>query len=59
MKHSKRIKLKEAGFKVGTVQEFLNLSDEEMALIERNACLVSMKGGRVQTEGARNTQLPN
>jgi DNA-binding XRE family transcriptional regulator len=34
MKPSKRKKLEKAGFKVGSVQEFLNLSDEEMALID-------------------------
>jgi hypothetical protein len=35
MKISKRKKLDNAGFKVGAVQEFLHLSDAEMAMIER------------------------
>ncbi len=34
MKLSKRKKLEAAGFKVGSVQEFLHLSDKEMALID-------------------------
>jgi ribosome-binding protein aMBF1 (putative translation factor) len=36
----KRKNLERAGFKVGTVQEFLNLSDEEMALIDLKVHLV-------------------
>ena len=42
MKPSKRKKLEKAGFKVGTVQEFLNLSDEEMALIDLKIHLVDL-----------------
>jgi|SRR5580658_918558 DNA-binding XRE family transcriptional regulator len=42
MKNSKRKKLERAGFKVGTVQEFLNLSDEEMALIDLKVHLVKL-----------------
>ena len=34
MKHSKRTKLAENGWTVGSVQEFLNLSDAEAALVE-------------------------
>lgn len=34
MKKRKRELLEKAGWKVGTVQEFLGLSDQEMALIE-------------------------
>ena len=40
MKASKRKKLEQAGWKVGTVQEFLGLSDEEMALIEMKRALI-------------------
>jgi DNA-binding XRE family transcriptional regulator len=40
MKTSKRRKLTRAGFKVGTVQEFLDLSDEEMALIDLKIRLI-------------------
>ena len=42
MKNSKRKMLEKAGFKVGTVQEFLNLSDEEMALIDLKVHLVKL-----------------
>ena len=35
MKKSKHERLKKAGWKVGTAQEFLVLSDEENALIEK------------------------
>jgi DNA-binding XRE family transcriptional regulator len=42
MKQSKRNKLERAGFKVGSVQDFLGLSDEEMALIELKVRLVGM-----------------
>src|SRR5271168_406054 len=42
MKLQQRKKLEKAGFKVGTVQEFLNLSDEEMALIELKVHLVEL-----------------
>src|SRR5437773_5775110 len=42
MKQSKRKKLERAGFKVGTVQEFLGLSDEEVALIDLKIRLAHM-----------------
>jgi DNA-binding XRE family transcriptional regulator len=42
MNRSRRKKLEKAGFKVGTVQEFLNLSDEEMALIDLKIDLVDL-----------------
>jgi len=42
MKPSKRNKLGKAGFKVGTAQEFLGLSDGEMALIELKVRLIGM-----------------
>jgi DNA-binding XRE family transcriptional regulator len=42
MKRSKIEKLEKAGFKVGTVQEFLGLSDQDMALIELKVRLVEM-----------------
>jgi hypothetical protein len=42
MKQSKRKKLENAGFRVGTVQEFLDLSDEEMALIDLKVRLIEM-----------------
>jgi DNA-binding XRE family transcriptional regulator len=42
MKPSERKKLERAGFKVGTVKEFLGLSDEEMALIDLKVGLMEM-----------------
>lgn len=42
MNSAKRRKLQKAGFIVGTVQEFLRLSDEEMALIDLKIRLISM-----------------
>jgi hypothetical protein len=40
MKLKKQKRIERAGFKIGTVQEFLRLSDEEMALIELKARLI-------------------
>ena len=40
MKVTKRKRLEKAGWKVGTTQDFLNLSDEEMALIEMKRALI-------------------
>ena len=37
MDASKRKRLEEAGWGVGSVQDFLALSDEEAAAVERNA----------------------
>jgi hypothetical protein len=42
MKKSKIQRLSRAGWKSGTVQEFLNLSNEDMALIELKRSLMSM-----------------
>lgn len=42
MTNSRQKKLEKAGFKIGTVQEFLNLSDEEMALIDLKVHLVKL-----------------
>jgi len=42
MRQSKRQKLENAGFRVGTVQEFLRLSDQEMALIDLKVRLVDL-----------------
>lgn len=39
MKKNKKQKLKEAGWKTGTVQEFLDLSDAENALVEVRVAL--------------------
>ncbi len=42
MKSSKQKKLVKAGFKVGGVKEFLQLSEEEMALIDLKILLVEL-----------------
>lgn len=42
MNATKKKKLEAAGFRVGTVQDFLQLSDEEMALIDLKVKLVRM-----------------
>jgi ribosome-binding protein aMBF1 (putative translation factor) len=59
MKASKVKRLKAAGWKAGTVKEFLGLSDEEAALVELKLALVAavrqarMKHGLSQTELAQ------
>lgn len=48
MKKTKTDRLKKAGWKVGTTQEFLELTDEEMALIEIKLALAqSLKKRRL------------
>ena len=42
MKQSKKKKLQKAGFRVGSVKDFLQLSDEEMALIDLKIRLIEM-----------------
>ena len=42
MNQVKRKKLERAGFKVGSVKEFLGLSDEEMALIDLKVHLIEI-----------------
>lgn len=57
MKQSKREKLEKAGFKVGGVKEFLNLTDEEMSLIDLKVCLVEkLRATRVE-RGIRQNEL--
>ena len=56
MNQVKRKKLERAGFKVGSVKEFLSLSDEEMALIDLKVHLIEIlksarKSGGVSQEG--------
>ena len=48
MKNTKKERLKKAGWKVGTVKEFLGLTDEEAALIEMKLALArSLKERRL------------
>src|SRR4051812_26261334 len=50
MNQTKRKRLQKAGFKVGSVQEFLGLSDEEMALIDLKVHLIEvLKSARKST----------
>lgn len=42
MKQAKRKKLESAGWKVGSAQDFLNLSDEELAYVEMKLALSDM-----------------
>lgn len=39
MKSAKRARLQQAGWKIGSAQEFLGLTEEEMALIEMRLAL--------------------
>jgi DNA-binding XRE family transcriptional regulator len=57
MKPSKRKKLERAGFKVGTVQDFLHLSDEEMALIDLKVSLIEMLKAARGTAGVTQHRL--
>ena len=42
MKADRRKRLRAVGFRVGTMQEFLEISDEEMALIDLKVRMVEM-----------------
>ncbi len=57
MRTSKRQKLEAAGFKVGTVQEFLGLSDVEMALIDLKVRLVIMLKATREAKGVTQQKL--
>ena len=48
MKQAKRKRLEKAGWKVGDTQEFLGLSDDEMAYIEMKLALSGMLKSRRQ-----------
>jgi|SRR6267142_1686629 len=56
MNHAKRKKLQKAGFRVGSVQEFLGLSNEEMALADLKVHLIEIlrsvrKSNRLTQQG--------
>jgi hypothetical protein len=57
MKPAKRKRLEAAGFKVGSVQEFLALSDEEVALIELKVRLVAMLKAAREARGITQYKL--
>jgi DNA-binding XRE family transcriptional regulator len=57
MKPSRRKKLEKLGFKFGTVQEFLQLSDEDMALIDLKIRLIEMLKDARKTAGMTQHQV--
>jgi DNA-binding XRE family transcriptional regulator len=57
MKQSKRKQLEKAGFKIGTVAEFLRLSSEEMAMIELKVRLFEMFKAVRKQHGITQQQL--
>jgi ribosome-binding protein aMBF1 (putative translation factor) len=57
MKPSKRKRLEAAGFKVGTVQEFLGLCDDEMALIDLKVRLVATLKAAREAKGITQQKL--
>jgi ribosome-binding protein aMBF1 (putative translation factor) len=59
MNASKKKKLESAGFKVGSVQEFLGLSDDEMALIDLKVRLIRMLRPAREATGITQVELAN
>ena len=57
MKKSKRAKLEAAGWAVGSVQDFLGLSDAEAALIEMKLALSRTLRDRRQRRGVSQVEL--
>jgi DNA-binding XRE family transcriptional regulator len=57
MKKAKRARLEAAGWKVGTVQELLGLSDDEMEFIELKLALARSLRSRRERKGMTQTQL--
>jgi DNA-binding XRE family transcriptional regulator len=57
MKKARRARLEAAGWKVGTVQELLGLSDEEMEFIELKLALARSLRSRRERKGLTQTQL--
>ena len=57
MKKSKRVNLKAAGWAVGSVQEFLGLSDAEAALIEMKLTLSRTLRDRRRRRGVSQVEL--
>ena len=57
MKKAKRVRLEAAGWKVGTVQELLGLSDEEMEFIELKLAPARSLRNRRERKGLTQTQL--
>lgn len=57
MKKAKRARLEAAGWKVGTVRQFLNLSDEEAAFVDLKLALARNLRSRRERKGLTQNQL--
>ena len=57
MRKAKRTRLEAAGWRVGTVKDFLGLSDEEVAFIELKLALARSLRVRRQRRGLTQAQL--
>ena len=57
MKKAKRARLEAAGWKVGTVQQFLGLSDEEAAFVDLKLALARSLRSRRERKGLTQNQL--
>lgn len=59
MEHGKRERLEKAGWRVGSVQEFLNLSDDEALFVELKLALRNALKDRRSAQGLTQTELAN
>ena len=57
MKKAKRARLEAAGWKVGTVRQFLGLSDEEAAFVDLKRALARNLRSRRERKGLTQNQL--
>ena len=57
MKKAKRTRLEAAGWKVGSVKQFLGLTDEEEAFVELKLALARSLRSRRERKGLTQTQL--
>jgi DNA-binding XRE family transcriptional regulator len=57
MQQKKRERLESAGWRVGTVQEFLNLSDDEALFVELKLALRNALKERRNSQGLTQTEL--
>ncbi|MCU0670471.1 MAG: helix-turn-helix transcriptional regulator [Myxococcota bacterium] len=57
MKKAKRTRLEAAGWKVGSVTQFLGLTDEEAAFVELKLALARSLRSRRERKGLTQTQL--
>jgi DNA-binding XRE family transcriptional regulator len=57
MKKAKRARLEAAGWKVGTVRQFLGLSDEEAAFVDLKLALARNLRSRRERKGLTQNQL--